>query len=124
MAQENKRAVTISEASFDEQFRREGTLLKRLLFWMFPETCCTVAITAANRAYERSQIDSHQLHEICATAWRLCPPYCARRTIQFALKETHDQQATNEVVHESISTLTNSLKEADIELVKPTAEKE
>jgi hypothetical protein len=67
-----------SEKKFDKSFRRQGKLLKRLLFWMFPKTCCTTAITAANRAYERGEINSHQLHELCATAWDLCPPYHER----------------------------------------------
>lgn len=58
------RPTTDIEKKFDRSYQRSLPLTIRLIVKLFRGTINKVASTAVNRAFERSQINSYQMHEI------------------------------------------------------------
>lgn len=58
----------------DEKYRSECGLLQRIVLRIFRRTINGVVKTVISRAFERSQIDSHALHEMAGCCDRILWP--------------------------------------------------
>lgn len=69
-----KRHTKYPEQQFDLRYQQHAGFWHRLAVRIFRRTIHKVASAILSRAYERCQIDSHTLHEMCGSMDRILFP--------------------------------------------------